>query len=53
MSAEGLEVCSCCWMLCWLPVSDTTILSTYALRTESTLALHAGLRTKTMDFVAE
>ncbi len=41
-------VCSCCWIAGSLPVSETLISLTYALRIGSVLAFHAGLRTKTM-----
>ena len=45
MLAAAVLVCSCCWLVCWVPVSVTTILSTYALRIGSVLAFHTGFRT--------
>ena len=39
IDAAAVLVCSCCWLVsCW-PVSVTTILSTYALRIGSLLAV--------------
>src|SRR5204863_8902320 len=46
-SADGLLVRSCWVIESWLPVSLIEILSTYALRSESVLASHAGLRVST------
>ena len=45
MLAAAVLVCSCCWIAGSLPVSVTLISLTYALRTGSVLAFHAGLRT--------